>query len=224
MANNSWPRRTRFVEYGKIWVCKDRDIVAYEVSNPDRFEYLRIHDAMGDLNNQERVVVFGNSAGGGVVTTLRGKMQGVGPQKVEVDATFVAGNSGSPIVAYDYDAVIGMATYATQEPQVDWTKRSTRFAEVRRFGVRIDDVNWDNFFELNTEEYNNALDCYEKITSFAENEIMKAQWQGAYYTPTASVRQQAEEHLDNYRATPEWMRTYADDAALAAYVCLVILK
>ena len=42
------------------------------------------------------VVVLGNSDGRGVVTEIRGKVIGVGPREIEVDAAFVIGNSGAP--------------------------------------------------------------------------------------------------------------------------------
>jgi len=53
---------------------------------------------------------------------------------------------------------------------------------------------------------------------------MKAQWQGAYYRATGDTKAKAASLLEQYRATPEWMRQYAGDAMLAAYVCVLILK
>jgi len=212
------------LKYNRILVSKDRDIVAYEIDVSDGLSWLRIHENMADINNQEAVVVFGNSDGGGVVTTLRGKMQGIGPEKVEVDATFVQGNSGSPIIAYPYNGVIGMATYLTRDPQVDWAKRSTRFADVRRFGVRIDNVEWKDFVPLDGEGYEKALDVFDEIVAFADNEVMKARWQGAYYRATGEIKAKAETLLERYEATPGWMRQHAEKAALAAYVCVLILK
>jgi hypothetical protein len=37
-------------------------------------------------------------------------------------------------------------------------------------------------------------------------------------------RSQANGLLDQYRQTPKWMRQYAGDALLAAYVCVLITK
>lgn len=212
------------LKHTRINICRDRDIVAYELENAEDLTWLGIHQDMGNVTNQEAVVVFGNSAGAGVVTTLRGKMLGIGPDKIEIDAAFVEGNSGSPIIAYPYNAVVGMATYATQTPEVDWTTRSTRFVEVRRFGVRIDNVGWENFFPLDTGEYERALELYEQITTFTEKEVLKAQWQGVAYQATESAKIKAAELLRRYNATAPWMRRYADDAALAAHVCSLILQ
>ena len=57
------------------------------------------------------VVVLGNAEGGGVINTIKGKIVGVGPNLVEVDAAFVPGNSGSPIIHLKTGKVIGVATY-----------------------------------------------------------------------------------------------------------------
>lgn len=212
------------LKHTQINICRDRDIVAYELENAEDLTWLGIHQDMGNVTNQEAVVVFGNSAGAGVVTTLRGKMLGIGPDKIEIDAAFVEGNSGSPIIAYPYNAVVGMATYATQTPEIDWTTRSTRFVEVRRFGVRIDNVGWEDFFPLDTGEYEQALELYEQITAFAGEEVRKAQWQGDAYQATASAKIKAAQLLQQYNATAPWMRRYADDAALAAHVCAQLLQ
>jgi len=212
------------LKHTRINICRDRDLVAYELENTEDLTWLGIHQDMGNVTNQEAIVVFGNSAGAGVVTTLRGKMLGIGPDKIEIDAAFVQGNSGSPIIAYPYNAVVGMATYATQTPEVNWTTRSTRFVDVRRFGVRIDNVGWEDFFPLDTGKYERSLELYEQIIAFTEKEVLKAQWLGDSYQATEGAKIKAAELLRQYNATAPWMRKYADNAALAAHVCTLILQ
>jgi hypothetical protein len=102
--------------------------------------------AIGDA-----VVVLGNAEGGGVVDTIIGKIVGIGPNLVEIDAPFVPGNSGSPIVHLSTGKVIGVATYL-QIKQYDMTTRKMLAKPVvRRFGYRIDSVkgwqavNWQGF-------------------------------------------------------------------------------
>ena len=56
----------------------------------------------------DKITVHGNSGGGGVVTRIQGKVLGVGPNLVEVDAEFVQGNSGCPILS-DSLEVVGVA-------------------------------------------------------------------------------------------------------------------
>jgi len=103
-------------------------------------------EAMTDFDNNVRigdeVMVLGNSGGGGVVTQLKGAVVGIGPDRLEVSAEFIPGNSGSPIIHMKSGRVIGIATYLT--------RRSDQFSKdaqagtgavvIRRFGYRIDTV------------------------------------------------------------------------------------
>ena len=88
------------------------------------------------------VVVLGNSDGRGVVTEIRGKVIGVGPREIEVDAAFVIGNSGSPVLDRN-GRVIGIATYLRDcRNDEDWSKANTRFNGVRRFALRLLGTRW----------------------------------------------------------------------------------
>lgn len=96
----------------------------------------------GNIQINEMIKVYGNSQGRNVVTEISGRVQGVGPSEIEVSAQFVQGNSGSPILNRS-GRVIGVATYATREDsRENWVIRGTRFEQVRRFGLRLDDVEW----------------------------------------------------------------------------------
>lgn len=91
---------------------------------------------------REAVTVMGNSDGAGVATQISGQVLGVGPELVEVDAKFVQGNSGSPILN-GAGRVIGVASFATRDEDVNnWVKNGTRFNTVRRFGYRLNHVQW----------------------------------------------------------------------------------
>ena len=80
------------------------------------------------------VVVLGNSDGRGVVTEIRGKVIGVGPREIEVDAAFVIGNSGSPVLDR-HGRVIGIATYLRDcRDDADWSK--TRHPPLRAAPAR----------------------------------------------------------------------------------------
>ena len=90
----------------------------------------------------EPVVVLGNSDGRGVVTEIRGKVIGVGPREIEVDAAFVIGNSGSPVLDR-HGRVIGIATYLRDcRDDADWSKTNTRFNGIRRFALRLLGTRW----------------------------------------------------------------------------------
>lgn len=211
------------IEYTKIWVCPTRDVAIYELENPDIGPALSIYDISGKkLSNDEIIVVFGNSAGGGVATTLRGKIQGLGPDEIEVQADFVSGNSGSPIIAYEYGQVIGMATYVTKRDAKSWTTENTRFAggAVRRFGVRLDNLSWGDFEKVDFQQYLRGLEVVNAATEFVDQEILPALRQHRY--PSLSARQRAASlcaQLDNPSIVPPWIIKFSDDNALYRAMC-----
>jgi len=99
-----------------------------------------------------RVVVAGNAEGGGVINTIKGKIVGLGPQLVEVDAPFSAGQQWEPDRAFETGKVIGVATYLTIKKYDAATKEVLKAPVVRRFGYRLDSVktwqpvNWPAFY------------------------------------------------------------------------------
>lgn len=101
-------------------------------------------DVSADAAIGDEVIVYGNSQGASVVTELKGKIVGIGPELVEVDAPFVPGNSGSPIVHVKSGKVIAIASYVQTRKHDEISKDST-VAEVRRFGYRLDSIkNWQD--------------------------------------------------------------------------------
>jgi len=112
------------------------------------------------------VAVLGNGEGQGVINTIIGKIVGIGPNLVEVDAPFVPGNSGSPIIHLKTGTVIGVATYyVTNEYDVTTGQKSIR-PVIRRFGYRLDvvdkwqPVNWESFWQQR-----NQMESIEKLTA-----------------------------------------------------------
>jgi hypothetical protein len=94
-------------------------------------------DVGTDISIGDQVVVLGNAEGAGVVNTLYGKVVGIGPNLVEVDAPFVPGNSGSPVIQLKTGKVIGVATY------IRFGGFGIFFGgpeDVRRFAYRLDSV------------------------------------------------------------------------------------
>lgn len=89
----------------------------------------------------EAVVSYGNSGGGNVITENRGKVLGVGPQTFEVSCEIVQGNSGGPIVNAE-QKVLGVASFLTRQEN-EWSA-DTRYNEIRRFGIRLDQpLTWE---------------------------------------------------------------------------------
>jgi len=113
----------------------------------------------------DEVVVLGNAEGAGVINTIQGRIVGLGPNLVEVDAPFQPGNSGSPIIHLKSGKVIGVATYLTIRKYDSATKVAVKEPIVRRFGYRLDSiktwqpVNWQGFYAQATE-----MESIEKLT------------------------------------------------------------
>jgi hypothetical protein len=95
----------------------------------------------------DEVVVVGNRLGGGVLTQEVGRVIGLGPDRIEVDAAFQPGNSGSPILNLRTGEVIGVASYL-QEVAIHGGRAVTtgeggmpsRELTTRWFGFRYDSV------------------------------------------------------------------------------------
>ncbi len=142
------------VSTGQLGVARggfDAAIIA-QTSVKDGLELMQEVDKNVSIGDE--VVVLGNSAGEAIVTEITGKVLGIGPDRIEVDAKFVAGNSGSPIIHVKSGKVIGIATIAVRDlsaGNVAEIRRDSPIPEWRRFGYRLDVVpgwyypNWDSF-------------------------------------------------------------------------------
>jgi S1-C subfamily serine protease len=130
-----------------------RDIFRTTINAPPAAALDLVTDLESTVKIGDDVVVLGNSGGGGVVTKLEGKLVGIGPDRVEVSAEFIPGNSGSPIVHVPSGKVIGIATYLTKRYEEFAGKGANPSGDstIRRFGFRVDKVaqwqpvNWAAF-------------------------------------------------------------------------------
>jgi Trypsin-like peptidase domain/GYF domain 2 len=157
-----------------------RDVMRLAVTDAMQpLEVMQNLDAAARIGDE--VVVMGNSGGGGVVTTLPGKLVGIGPDRIEVSAEFIPGNSGSPIVHVPTGKVIGIATYLIKRYD-EFSPTNSRsgkpeVATVRRFGYRLDGIqkweaiNWTAFHAESeqlrqisalTEDVFDFLDCVRR--------------------------------------------------------------
>ena len=147
-----------------LYFNRDRDIAILPLDTiKNDMEPLKIHDGVSKLKIGTKIYVMGNSAGGGTFTKLTGKVKSIGADRIEVDAAFVGGNSGSPIMTGD-GRVIGIATYAKRSSQT-WVNKNTEFSKVRRFGYRVDNIKhskmiWQKF---NKKVYTKDLTVYKRI-------------------------------------------------------------
>lgn len=162
---------------GAMSTASDRDLVRFETDyKGDYFEFSeRIP------NNNDEIWIYGNSMGDGVVTSIRGLVAGVGDRVVKIEAEFVRGNSGSPIMGTD-GKVVAVAAYGRRADEgKDWATKDTSFDSVRRFGIRPVGVNWIDIDKHQYERQSAKLELvntylmflqqYTKIESVSEETL-----------------------------------------------------
>lgn len=126
-----------------VFVSKNRDLAIVPIQwSGDSL------DVSNSLTNDsvsigDPITVMGNSDGAGVATRLKGRIDGIGPEELEISAKFVPGNSGSPIVHDKLGMVVGIVSYMKDLSKKDkWTEDS-EMADIRRFGFRLDgEIEW----------------------------------------------------------------------------------
>jgi len=139
------------VQGGAASIAVGEDILCMSMpAGGQPFEVMQNVDTNAAIGDE--VAVLGNAEGAGVVNTIMGKIVGIGPNLVEVDAPFVPGNSGSPIIHLKTGKVIGVATYLITNQYDLATDQRMKKPVVRRFGYRLDSikqwqrVNWPIFY------------------------------------------------------------------------------
>ena len=118
---------------GGASVAVGHDIVLMELEEGGKGMPL-VESFESEVAVNDPIAVYGNTGGGDVVTVTQGKLAGIGPNRIEIDAEIERGNSGSPIVHVPSGKVIGVATYATTDDLLSGEKK------IRRFGYRLDTV------------------------------------------------------------------------------------
>ena len=98
-------------------VAAGRDIARFALTKLPAKPLEIITEFESNVRIGDAVVVLGNSGGGGVVTKLPGEIVGIGPDRIEVSAEFIPGNSGSPIIHVKSGKVVGIATYLTRRSE-----------------------------------------------------------------------------------------------------------
>lgn len=137
-----------------IFGALGRDIAILRIEGTNTVPALKLaEDPIRTVKLGDKVAVVGNRRGGGVATQVSGTVRGLGPNRVEVDAPFQPGNSGSPILHLETGEVVGVASYsqsreldALDGPANASTGRTTeKKTEQRWFGFRIDGVaGWES--------------------------------------------------------------------------------
>jgi len=180
----------------------------YDVTAIDQNTVAEGFELMENLESEVRigdpVIVLGNSAGSGVATEIHGKVTGIGPELVEVDAKFVQGNSGSPVIHAETGKVIGIATFIVVREFEEVGKDSKFHKTERRFAYRLDTVpgwepvNWPVFVDQAT-----TMAAVEKRTKtlwnlaehIAKNKPVRSE--GARYRTDARIQAYVEQFNDD---------------------------
>jgi hypothetical protein len=140
---------TKYPVTGPLYGAVDRDVAILKIPPELAKYYFEIQDdPVAGAQEGDPVTVPGNSEGAGVPVQIQGKVVGVGPEIVEVDAKFVQGNSGSPIIHRTSGKVIGLATY-TITYQLDNLTKAANMQPTRWFGLRLDNIDPKQWEELN---------------------------------------------------------------------------
>ena len=123
-------------KFGMLEAAEGADLVRLPVEQ-EIADALVIAPVSGLAKVGEEVLASGNAAGTGTVGFEKGKILGVGPTSIEIDAEVIQGNSGGPILDSASGRALGVVTHLTAARDDRWAK-DTRFSEVRRFGCRLD--------------------------------------------------------------------------------------
>jgi hypothetical protein len=125
------------VKIGAITAAVGHDVMRF-VLGEEQHPLIATENLEQDARIGDEIAVLGNSEGSRVIAPLMGKLLGIGPDRIEVSAEFVPGNSGSPIIHLRTGRVIGIATYLEQRRFSALTDSRTH--TVRRFGYRLDTI------------------------------------------------------------------------------------
>ncbi len=125
---------------GALYGATEYDVAILEIPENLAKNHLELmDDPQSNASVGDSVTVPGNSLGASVPLQINGKLLGIGPALVEVDAKFVPGNSGSPIIDRASGLVIGIATLAITYNQDTITKFDLT-SNTRWFGYRLDNI------------------------------------------------------------------------------------
>lgn len=140
------------IKTGQIFAAAEYDIAIIQVGSAPAVLSIQEEIDKQDLENK-KVIVSGNALGDGVFSSIKGKVLAVGPQLIEVDAKFVSGHSGSPIISKDImgnHKVLGVATF-TRTTKLQGRDKLSRYDDTRWYGYRMDNiqkwqkVDWSRF-------------------------------------------------------------------------------
>ena len=150
------------IPFKQILSATDRDLAFIPIEAQYATGAFDIEEHVDDIWPNEPITCLGDSEGIGVIVACNGKFLGLGATTFEVDALFVQGNSGGPIIRDKSQNVVGVATMVTSLRDTRWWTRGTRFANeggnaARRFATRLDNIDWNSLMYLEKTQVQEAL-------------------------------------------------------------------
>jgi len=162
----------------------DRDLAMIAIQD-DHYTYLDLATNIRDtVQTDDEVITPGNSEGGEVMLNTKGKVLGIGPERIEIDNPIYHGNSGGPVFHTQSGKVIAIVTQAMKvntSNELDKTsfenKNSAITSSMRYFGLRLDTVphwepcDWNRFLNETTflkdfHEQSRSLDSFLNGTRY----------------------------------------------------------
>ena len=134
----TWSRVHSHPKLDLAWVPIDGGL-------PEGTPCLKVASSVTTMPLESPIVCYGDSNGEGVVVGSAGRLLGIGPENIELDAQMISGNSGGPIVNAQGE-VLAVASHLIElDDDKEWEVRGTRFAKgegrpARRFAIRLDRV------------------------------------------------------------------------------------
>ena len=201
------------ISYDHALISPDRDLAYIPIRNyvvPGSL--FQIHPAPEMTVPGTKVEALGNSLGGNVLVSAKGKFLGAGPGLIEVDAPFVPGNSGGPVILHKTDQVIGVATHAEIITNPEVTLIGSRYEvklskpAIRRFATRIDDIDLAKLERITVEQIRADYVEFSKITKIYQEieTILKSTIDPAALEKLSNLRFT----FSKYRTTRKWYSTY----------------
>lgn len=168
------------------FLAGDRDLALIPVA--DEGEFLDVAESLADaITIGDPITVYGNEAGASVATELRGRVRGLGPEQVEIDARIIEGNSGSPVIDERTEKVVGVVAYYIEYeiPEADRHSESAPPSEEdsgdeaagaeeddspnlvrRRFAERLDNAaSWEKVSFASLAREGDAFDEYQTLVT-----------------------------------------------------------
>ena len=150
--------------------AQDRDLAMISIQDGP-YTYLPLAtDVSSTAKAGDEVITPGNSQGGDVVLSTKGKLLALGPDRVEFDNPIYHGNSGGPVFHTASGTILGVVTEAIKvyvSNDLDKTSFASRNSAIassmRYFGLRLDNVpKWETYDPGRFQNETAFLDQFDK--------------------------------------------------------------